>query len=256
MLKDKVIVVTGGAGLIGQAFVEAIVKEGGLAIIADIHPENGEKVRAELSIKLKTQSIDFFKTNITSVTSLEALITYIQTKYSRIDALVNNAYPRNKSYGKAFFDVTYDSFCENLNSHLGGYFLASQQFGQFFKKQGIGNIVNMSSIYGLVAPRFELYEETSMTMPVEYAVIKSAIIHFTKYLAVTFKGLSIRANCISPGGIEDHQNPEFLKRYQSHCLSKGMLDPKDIVGTLLFLLSDQSQLINGQNIIVDDGFTL
>ena len=256
ILEKKVVVVTGGAGLLGQAFVAGIVRTGGLAIIADINEEQGKKVCETLSAELQSNQIDFFKTDITSDTSLQALIAFIEKKYSRIDALVNNAYPRNKEYGKPLFEVKYDGFCDNVNRHLGGYFLSSQQFSLFFKKQGYGSIINMASIYGVKAPRFDIYDGTTMTMPVEYALIKAGVIQLTAYLAASFKGLSIRVNTISPGGIFDHQDPKFLEKYTSYCLSKGMLEPRDIVGTLVFLLSDQSQYINGQNIIVDDGFTL
>ena len=108
----------------------------------------------------------------------------------------------------------------------------------------------------MLAPRFELYNNTEMTMPVEYAAIKSALIHFTKYLAKYLKGKNIRVNSISPGGILDNQPEEFLLKYKKFCLNKGMLDPNNISGTLNFLLSDMSELINGQNIVVDDGFAL
>ena len=94
-----------------------------------------------------------------------------------------------------------------------------------------------------------------MTNSLEYAMIKSSIIHLTKFLAKWFRG-KVRVNCISPGGILDSQPSPFLEAYKKQCLSKGMLNPSDISGTLLFLLSDSSKFINGQNIIVDDGFCL
>jgi NAD(P)-dependent dehydrogenase (short-subunit alcohol dehydrogenase family) len=152
--------------------------------------------------------------------------------------------------------VTYGDFCENVGLHLGGYFLVAQQFGLFFREQGHGNIVNMSSIYGAVAPKFEIYKDTPMTMPVEYAAIKAGVNHLTRYMASYFKGSGIRVNCLSPGGIFDSQPDAFLNAYNAHCAGKGMLDPKDMVESLVFLLSDGSKHINGQNLIVDDGFTL
>ena len=95
-----------------------------------------------------------------------------------------------------------------------------------------------------------------MTTPVEYAAIKSAIIHLTKYMAKYLRGKNIRVNAISPGGILDQQPQSFLDAYQDFCCSKGMLDASDLQGVLLFLISPMSQYVNGQNIIVDDGFTL
>jgi NAD(P)-dependent dehydrogenase (short-subunit alcohol dehydrogenase family) len=256
MLNNKVVVITGGAGLIGKEFVKAVVENGGIAIIADINEEIGLKVKDDLSNELNSINIDFIKLDITSKNSLNECIQYLDKKYQRIDALVNNAYPRNKNYGKHFFDVEYSDFVENTGLNLGGYFTASQQFALYFQKQGYGNIVNISSIYGVVAPRFEIYEGTKMTTPVEYAAIKSGLIHLTKYMAKYFKRMNIKVNALSPGGIFDSQPEPFLAKYKEQCLNKGMLDKSDMKGTLVYLLSDMSKYVNGQNIVVDDGFSL
>ncbi|APC96425.1 oxidoreductase [Francisella frigiditurris] len=256
MLNGKVVVITGGAGLIGQEFVKSVIENKGIAIIADINEETGVKTKEKLSVELKTTNIDFVKLDITSKSSLNICIDYLDDKYGRIDALVNNAYPRNKNYGKHFFDVEYNDFVENLGLNLGGYFTTSQQFAEYFKAQGFGNIINISSIYGVVAPRFEIYEGTNMTTPIEYAAIKSGLIHMTKYMAKYFKGMNIRVNALSPGGIFDNQPETFLEKYKEKCLNKGMLDKSDLNATLVYLLSDMSKYVNGQNVIVDDGFSV
>ncbi len=256
MLKNKVVVITGGAGLIGQEFIKAIIEQNGIAIIADINEEIGKNVKKQLSKELNTKNIDFIKLDITSKKSLKQCIKYLDDKYAKIDALVNNAYPRNKNYASHFFDVEYSDFVENLGLNLGGYFTTSQQFAKYFKTQSYGNIINISSIYGVVAPKFEVYENTPMTMPVEYAAIKSGLIHLTKYMAKYFKGMNIKVNTLSPGGIFDNQPKDFLNKYKDNCLNKGMLDKSDLKGTLVYLLSDMSKYVNGQNIIVDDGFSL
>jgi len=256
MLKDKVVVITGGAGLIGQEFVKAVVAQEGVAIIADINSEVGVQVQETLREEHRSTSIDFIQLDITSKESIMAMIEVLHGRYGRIDALVNNAYPRNKNYGRRFFDVMYGDFCENININLGGYFLVSQQLAIYFQTQGYGNIVNISSVYGVIAPKFCVYDNTPMTMPVEYAAIKSAIIHITKYMAKYFKGMNIRVNALSPGGILDDQPTQFLDAYDNQCLSKGMLDKSDLSGTLVYLLSDMSKYVNGQNIIVDDGFSI
>ena len=252
LVKDKIVVVTGGAGLLGKTFCQAIADNGGLAVVAEYDIAIAEKLCASL----KNASIVPAQVDITDKISVETLITTISKKYGKIDALVNSAYPRNKNYGKHFFEVTYNDFCENLGMNLGGYFLTSQQFATYFEKQGYGNIINLASIYGVIAPRFEIYDNTPMTMPVEYAAIKSGLIHLTKYMAKYFKGKNIRVNTISLGGIEDKQPESFLRAYKEFCLNKGMLNAKDIAGTVLYLLSDLSEFVNGQNIVVDDGFTL
>lgn len=256
MLKNKVVVITGGAGLIGKEFVKAVIENNGVAIIADINEQIGQEVKENLSKELNTKNIDFIKLDITSKDSLKKCIDFLNDKYQRIDALVNNAYPRNKNYGRHFFDVEYEDFIQNLGLNLGGYFTASQQFSQYFKNQGYGNIVNISSIYGVIAPKFEVYDNTSMTMPIEYAAIKSGLIHLTKYMAKYFKGMNIKVNALSPGGIFDSQPETFLAKYKEQCLNKGMLDKSDMKGTLVYLLSDMSKYVNGQNIVVDDGFSL
>lgn len=256
MLNGKVVVITGGAGLLGQEFVKAVVENKGTGIIADINEDRGNTVLGMMTKNYPGSTIDFFPLNISNKGSVNQLIEKLHKKYGKIDALVNNAYPRNKNYGNKFEEVTYEDFCENLNLNLGGYFLTSQQFLQYFKKQGSGNIINISSIYGVIAPRFEVYNNTQMTMPVEYAVIKSALLHLTRYLSKYYKGQNIRVNSISVGGILDQQPESFLKAYKDYCLNKGMLDKSDVKGTLIYLLSDLSAYVNGQNIIVDDGFTL
>ena len=256
MLNNQVVVITGGAGLIGQEFVKAVVENNGIAVIADINEELGNKIKDQLSKELKKDSIDFVKLDITSKKSLNDCIDYLDRKYERIDAIVNNAYPRNKNYGKHFFDVEHEDFVENVGLNLGGYFTTSQQFAKYFQKQGYGNIINISSIYGVVAPKFEIYEGTQMTTPVEYAAIKSALIHLTKYMAKYFKEMNIKVNALSPGGIFDNQPQPFLESYKEKCLNKGMLDKSDLKGTLVYLLSDMSKYVNGQNLVVDDGFSL
>ena len=252
LVRDKVVIVTGGAGLLGRTFCQAIADNGGIAVVAEYDIAIAEK----LCTSLENASIVPAQVNITDKNSIKALIATFSEKYGKIDALVNSAYPRNKNYGKHFFDVAYSDFCENVGMNLGGYFLTSQQFAAYFEKQGYGNIINLASIYGVIAPRFEIYDNTQMTTPVEYAAIKSGLIHLTKYMAKYFKGKNIRVNTISLGGIEDKQPEPFLKAYKGFCLNKGVLNAKDISGTVLYLLSDLSEFVNGQNIVVDDGFTL
>jgi NAD(P)-dependent dehydrogenase (short-subunit alcohol dehydrogenase family) len=255
MLNNKVVVITGGAGAIGQCFVRNISEKGGITIAADINLEAAKLLANEME-KDGAGRVEAAHLDITNKDSIVALITDLRERHGRIDAVVNNAYPRNKNYGRKLEDVTYFDFCENVDMHLGGYFLVAQQFCLAFKEQGYGNVVNMSSIYGSMVPRFEVYDGTSMTMPVEYAAVKAAIEHLTRYFAQYFKGTGIRINCISPGGILAGQPADFLTAYNKHCVSKGMLDANDLLGSLLFLLSDESRYITGQTLIVDDGFSL
>lgn len=255
-LDKKVILLTGGAGKLGQAFSRAIARAGGIAILADINLDAAREVQQNLLREFPQAVVEAVAVDITNRDSIEAAIADLRARYGRIDALVNNAYPRNKNFGRPMFEVEYADFCENLNIHLGGYFLMCQRLGLYFQSQGWGNIVNISSVYGVMAPRFELYNGNTGGMAVEYAAIKSGLIHLSRYLAKAFKGMNIRVNCLSPGGILAGQPREFLEKYNSFGMSKGMLDREDVTGALVFLLSDDSRYVNGQNLIVDDGWTL
>jgi len=254
MLSKKVIVVTGGAGLLGRCFCNTIAEQGGLVIVADLDLAAAEQVAEE--IKTNGGRAEAAALDITDTVSVDGLVASLDARHGRIDAVVNNAYPRNKNWGRKLEDVTYADFCENVSLHLGGYFLVAQKFALYFRAHGGGNIVNMASIYGIMAPRFKIYADTPMTMPVEYAAIKSAIIQITRYFAQYFKTNGVRCNALSPGGIFDQQPEAFFKKYNSYCGAKGMLDAQDIVGTLVYLLSDASRYVTGQNLIVDDGFCL
>jgi NAD(P)-dependent dehydrogenase (short-subunit alcohol dehydrogenase family) len=254
MLNEKIIVVTGGAGLIGKAFCEEIAECGGCPIVADINLESAERVAA--AIRANGQRAEATPLDITCKDSILALIDRTSTRHGRIDAVVNNAYPRNFAYGRKLEDVTYDDFCDNVGLHLGGYFLVAQQFAIYFRSCDGGTIVNMGSIYGSIAPRFDIYANTPMTMPVEYAAIKSGIANLTRYFAQHYKKYGVRVNTLSPGGIFNAQPAPFLEKYRAFCGTKGMLDRRDIAGTLVYLLSDASQYVTGQEIVVDDGFSL
>lgn len=256
-LENKIVVITGGAGLIGRGFVKAVVEHGGTAIIADLDEVAGNDLKREISTRSGTDRIDFIKVDITCRESIQSMIDVVIGKHNVIDALVNNAYPRNKNYGRRFEDVTYEDFCENLNLHLGGYFLMSQEVSRVMVAQNSGVIVYIASIYGFMAPRFELYENASFTSPVEYSAIKGGLLSLTKYLASYLGRHGIRVNAISPGGVRDKQPEAFVTQYSKKTvIGNRMADPDDLTGALIFLLSDASRYITGQNIVVDGGWSI
>lgn len=256
-LENKVVVITGGAGLIGKGFVRAVVENGGTAIIADLDETAGTKVKNEVSAEFNTDKVDFIKVDITSRESVVALIAAVLEKHKAIDGLVNNAYPRNKNYGRKFEDVSYEDFCENLNVHLGGYFLMSQEVSRVMVQQNRGVIVNIASIYGFMAPRFDLYENTGFTSPVEYSAIKGGLLSLTKYLASYLGKHAIRVNALSPGGVHNNQPDSFVSQYSKKTIvGNGMAEPDDLTGALVFLLSNASAYVTGQNIVVDGGWSI
>jgi len=258
MLKNKIVVVTGGAGRIGSEFVKAIVANNGVAIIADVDEQKKEKSIKDIQNLFpgKIDNIVYANLDISSAQSVAELIEFINVRFGRIDALVNNAYPRNKNYGKKLFEIDHNDFSAFLTLHLGGHFNISQQLIKYFLKQGYGNIINISSIQGVGAPAFETYEGTDMHSPIEYTVAKHGLLGMTKYLAKMFRKDNIRVNAISPGGILASQSERFLQQYKNRCGTKGMLDSEDLNGSLLYLLSDASKYVTGQNLVVDDGFSL
>ena len=255
-LDKKVIVVTGGAGRIGSAFVKAITKYSGIAVIGEINLDKANQLKDDILTLNSEAKVEVVYLDITDLASIEKVIEELDNIYGQIDGLVNNAYPKSKNFGKKFFEINMNDFNEFINLHLGGYFNISQQFLKYFLKQKGGNIVNIASIQGVMAPAFETYDGTNMHSPIEYTVAKTGLIGMTKYMAKMFKKNNIRVNSISPGGILDNQPEIFLKQYKKKCGLKGMLEPNDLIGTLIFLLSNASKYINGQNLIVDDGWSL
>lgn len=232
-----------GYGLIGKAIRESLKEANAEVYIFDMAQIDEE---------------NFFKTDITSHEALAATISDLKKKNIKLDSIVNCSYPRTKSYGKKLEEVTIDSFNENVSVHLGGYFNVMKQFGAYFKELGKGSVVSFSSVYGVNAPRFDIYEKETFTMPVEYSAIKSAVIHLNKYMAAYFKGSDVRFNVLSPGGVFSNHEDSFVNAYGKYSLSSRgkMLDPKDLTGAVKFLVSDESKYVNGQNLIVDDGWTL
>ncbi|MCW8387229.1 oxidoreductase [Fluoribacter dumoffii] len=253
MLKNKKILIAGAGGLLGSHTVNALLDQNATVIAADIDP-------VRMKEQLQNQDIDINNARLSlmqlDITSEEEVIHFFE-KVEGLDGAVNCTYPRNKNYGSHFFDVRLKDFNENLSLHLGSAFLFTQQCAAYFiRNKTPFSLVNLASIYGVVAPRFDIYAHTTMTMPVEYAAIKSAIIHLNKYAVKYVSDSNFRVNSVSPGGIFDHQPEPFLKAYKQHTLGKGMLELNDISGAISFLLSENSRYINGQNLIVDDGFSL
>ena len=242
ILKDKVIVVTGGSGLIGKEIVSNIKTKGGIAINADISVETN----------LETGLLKLDITNDTSVyKGIEAVVEY----FGRIDGLVNNAYPRTKDWGTKFENVDPNSWRKNVDLQLNSYFVISQKVLKQMALQRFGSIVNIASIYGVVGNDFTLYEEYGGTSPAAYSAIKGGLINFTRYLASYYGRHGIRVNCVSPGGIFDNQHPSFVKRYEAKVPIGRLGYPDDISPVVSFLLSEEAKYIIGQNLIVDGGWT-
>lgn len=253
MLNNKSILIMGAGGLLGSRLVQESLKQQATVIAADINVDAMQSRLEKLGVDIDNENVEFKQVNITDEVGVKAFFADL----SDIDGAVNATYPRNKEYGKHFFDVSMRSFNENLSLHLGSAFLFTQQCAAWFKKKQTPlAVVNISSIYGVIAPRFEVYNNTPMTMPVEYAAIKSALLHLNKYIIAYVNDSRFRVNAVSPGGIFDNQPEAFCNAYRSFTHGAGMLDVSEIIGSIMFLLSDHSRYVTGQNIVVDDGFSL
>lgn len=257
-VKDKVCLITGALGLIGREFVHSCATAGAKIILVDVVAENeGQKFVKDLNRQTANPNLIYCQCDINDEHGVEKVLERTLTKFKRIDAVINSAYPKNKNYGKEFEKVASKDFGENINLHLIGSFILLKQAAEIMKRQKEGNIINIASIYGFSAPKFEIYKGTNMTTPIEYAAIKGAVINLTKYLASYLGRYNIRVNCISPGGIFNNQPQSFVKKYSDRVvLGQRMANPKDLSGVLLFLLSDASRYITGQNIVVDGGWSL
>ena len=252
MLNNLIVAISGASGRLGSAFSRAIVANGGKVISGDVSEKKGNELVEELG----ADNAFFYHGDLTVTDNLDKFIEKGLGEFDKIDAAVHCAYPTSSQWGTKFENLGSEGLKDDLFNQLGGAILFSQFFIKYFREQGYGNLIHISSIQGIAAPKFEHYEGTGMVSPIEYSAIKAGIISITKYLAKYCKEQKIRVNCISPGGMLDNQPESFLKKYRESCTSKGMLDSDDLCGTLLFLLSSQSQYVNGQNIIVDDGWGL
>ena len=241
-LKEKVIIITGGSGLLGNEIVSKVRDKDAICINVDINHET-------------SNDLSTIKCDITNPQSVDECIALIIEKHQRIDGLVNNAYPRTADWGTKFEEINYQSWQKNVDSQLNSYFYFSQQVALQMMKQNGGSIINMASVYGIVGPDFTVYDGTQMTMPTAYSAIKGGLINLSRYLASYLGPYNIRVNTISPGGIFDGQNPIFVENYNKKVPMKRMGLPEDISPAIAFLLSDDSRYITGQNIAIDGGWT-
>lgn len=241
-LEKKIIIITGGNGLLGAVIVEKIKSEGAICINFDVDHETND-------------DLSNIACDITNEDSINVALSLVISKYNRIDGLVNNAYPRTKDWGNKFEDIELNSWKQNVDWQLNSYFYMSQQVAIQMGKQKSGSIINMASMYGVVAPDFTVYDGTNMTTPAAYSAIKGGLINLTRYIAAYFGPQQVRVNAVSPGGIFDNQNEIFVKNYEKKVPLRRMGTPEDIAPSVVFLLSDESSYITGQNLIIDGGWT-
>jgi NAD(P)-dependent dehydrogenase (short-subunit alcohol dehydrogenase family) len=173
-LDNKTIIVTGACGLLGREICKALAELHARIVLADIDIMAAEKLEEELR-DVYGASVTAFPLDISSEDSVNKLVDELSKQAVSVDGLVNNAYPRNAAYGTIFENITMDSWRENIDMHLNGYFNVSQKIARIMMQQRQGNIVSIASIYGMLGPDFSIYEGTTMTMPAEYAAFKALV---------------------------------------------------------------------------------
>lgn len=242
LLSGKVILVTGGNGLIGRSILRDIRSKGGTAVNADIGEPTAE-------------DINFLHCDITKLDSIQLVIQKVLTQYGRLDGLVNNAYPRTSDWGSDFLMMTEDSLNENVRMQLSSYILFCQQAIKHMISAKSGSIVNIASIYGVVGNDFSIYDGTGINPAAPYAAIKGGLINFSRFLASKYGRDGIRVNVVSPGGVQDQQPEAFIEAYSRKVPMGRMALPDDVSPVVSFLLSDESRYITGHNLLVDGGWT-
>lgn len=262
-LKDKVIIVAGGAGQIGFSFCEILADAGAKVVLADLDIEMAiSKVEALTSVTLKSSIIPF-KLDVSDVDQIKEFYNKIFTQFGRLDGLVNSFHFKGNSrkldttsnFFAGFEEYPLEAWDLVHDINLKGTFLMSQSAMPYFKKSGGGVIANISSTYGNVSANKSIYGSSGINSPVAYATSKAAIINLTRYIATHMAEYNIRANVLSPGGVFNNQSEEFLKNYTALTPLKRMANADDYQGAILYLMSDASKYMTGANLIVDGGWT-
>lgn len=256
-MDGKIALVTGGAGLYGRPISLALAEAGAMVVIASRDEGKCKEYAAELRRKnLKAEGIMFDQGDEESI---ENLVNHIKTRYKRIDILVNNSV----SWEGAKKNVDEISKSELERSHLvnftGLIMLMQAIIGLMLENKG-GNIVNISSIQGVVGPNFRVYGDTGMSSGVTYTFQKWGIVGLTKWVANFYGKYNIRANCISPGGYGPgiraaNLKDEFVENYKNLTPLGRFAEHDDIKGPIVFLASDASAYVTGHNLILDGGWT-
>lgn len=262
-LENHVIIITGGAGLIGKEHIKKLVNRGAYVVISDIDEKEAQKA-TEFDKNNRTLIV---QTDVTKPASVKNLVRQTMERFGRIDGLVNNVAldpkvdPDNvQKHTLTFENYPLDLWQQELNVNITGIFLCTQAVVPVMLKQGHGNIVNVSSIYGMVGPDQRIYkkdneQKQSTFKPATYTVSKSAILGFTKYLAVYYGDKGIRVNTLTLGGVFNNHDDEFVKKYTYRAPLGRMARADEYSHALIFLLSEASSYMTGANLVVDGGWT-
>jgi len=250
-IDGQVAVVTGGAGRLGRVWIDALASAGATPVGVDI-----AEAKEDLGFRLEVA-------DVTSRDSLAAAAERIENQVGPVDVLVNNAGidqpPDAASETFAIEDVPLEHFRDTIDVNLLGTFNATQVFGARMRDRGRGSIINIGSIYASQAPDSRLYDHVEadppFLKPAAYGASKAGVVSLTAYFARLWGPAGVRVNTLSPGGVAGGQDPEFVRKYNERVPLGRMAEPDDLVGPLVFLASDASRYLTGQNINIDGGLT-
>jgi len=264
-LSGRVIVITGGSGLLGVEHAKAIADAGGTPILADLRIDSARdcaaSVAAEYGVPATAVELD-----VTSSASCQAALRTVLSEHGRLDGLVNNAAHNPKVEGKGlaasrFENFSLDDWSRDLAVGLTGAFLVSQVFGAYMAAHGGGVIVNIASDLGVIAPDQRIYRQPGVpeseqpVKPVTYSVVKGGLVMFTKYLATYWASQNVRVNALVPGGVYAGQPDDFVARLTNLIPMGRMAKRDEYRAAVVFLCSDASSYMTGSNLIVDGGRT-
>lgn len=257
-LENKVIVLTGAAGLLGQEYADILSEAGADVVLADIKPTDNQSLY--LSEQYHTHPYAY-QVDISSEKSVGLMCKDIILKYGKIDILINNAIEPHTKEKKItpLNEIKLDQWKRYMDVNLTGVFICCKVIGSQMEKQGFGNIINISSIYGIVGVDQRIYEGMTFNSPISYAATKGAVISMSKWLASYWRDKGIRVNILSPGGVKSSKtynlSEKFIKNYSYRTILGRMASEWDYRGAMLFLCSDASEYMTGSNLIIDGGLT-
>ncbi len=248
-LKNKVAVVTGGAGLFGRQIAEALAEAGARTFMAS---RNTEKLQKQADL-FRTAGLDVtvLPLDQASEESIQTLLNKVCDLAGHVDVLVNNAVLRPM----ADWNSPAADFQKSMDVNATGLMLMIRAFGEHMAGRGGGSIINIGSIQGMVGPDYTLYEGLGWGSPPDYFFHKGGMLNLTRYAASRLGPRGVRVNTVSPGGFFNHQDPRFLERYNARTFLGRMPNEQDLKGVIVFLASDASAYVTGANIAVDGGYT-
>lgn len=258
-LKDRVAVVTGGAGLLAAEHATALTGAGARVILADINEEKCTAAAGSLA-EAGIRGVVARKLNVTQPESWQELLTGVIAEFGGVDILINNAGFTNQSksanFGAAFEEFPLEDWNAILDVNLTGTFLGCQTVGKTMLERGSGAIINMASLYGVVSPNHAMYPGTGISQPVAYSVSKHGVIGLTRYLATLWAKHGVRVNSLTPGGIYNNHPDLFAERFAQLNPQGRMARKDELRGAIVYLASDASAHVIGHNLVVDGGWTV